>query len=137
MKEELSKTVTAKSIALKGLTNDGFGEALRETIRSKKPNSHAVISFCRRTVQKYRKSCKLRPVKGVIKTSGRVNAYNNIRTHISLCAMLQSIQSIVNRVNFHSVDDVSILANPMIEKLQLITSQEAIDLLKRMLRNRE
>jgi nitrous oxide reductase len=33
----------------------------------------------------------------------------------------------VNRVNYHSVDDVSILANPMNESLKVITTQEAID----------
>jgi hypothetical protein len=130
MKEELAKTVRAKSISPDGLTNEGFEEAFQEIIRSSsQPNSPAAQSFSRRTLQKYRKALALSPVKGARrkKTSVRVLGEKTLRTQISLCCMLQCVQSIANRVNFHLVEEVSLLADPTAHSLKLLTSQEATD----------
>jgi hypothetical protein len=59
----------------------------------------------------------------VLVWSSFLEAFKNIRTPISLCCMVNSLQSIVHRCNFHSVDDVSVLVNPMGTTFQVLKEQ--------------
>jgi hypothetical protein len=100
---------------------------MKEEIRTNRSNKHAEVNISVKTIQRFFRRYNLRQVKAKFKNSGRINAYNNIRTPLSFCCLIDALQKFVNRVNYHSVDDVSILANPMNESLKVITTQEAID----------
>ena len=86
-------------------------------------NDHAEIHCCSKTMYNIRKKCEFDKdeVKG--KNAGRIEAFNNIRTPISFCCLLNTLQSLVHRANYHSVDDVSILVNPMNETIKVITDK--------------
>ena len=71
------------------------------------------------------------------KTSGRINAFNNIRIHLSLYSLMYYLQNSVTRCNYHSVDDVSVLLNSMGGKPENCRNVISLYLRWKVLRNRE
>lgn len=65
-----------------------------------------------------------------IKTSARVAAYQNVRNHLSLCACVRYLLSIMDSELFFSSDDVSLLINDK-EKPKVLTTIDAIAHLQR------
>ncbi len=81
---------------------------MKETLRSHRSNKHAVIEICAKTIQKYFKKWNLRRVTAKSKNTGRTNAYNDIRTPLSLCCLMDTLQKVVNRVNYQSIGTSSV-----------------------------
>ena len=78
---------------------------MKDTLRGNRQNQHAEIELSARTVQRYFKKWNLKKFAGKVKNSGRISAYHDIRCPISLCCLMDTLQKVVNRVNYHSVDD--------------------------------
>jgi hypothetical protein len=99
--------INSKNLELQLVTtgNKGTLEAfMKESIRTRQSNKHAVVELSAKTIQKYITKWNLRKVEARRKNTGRISAYNNIRTPISLCCLMHSLQRLLIE---SSVDDVS------------------------------
>lgn len=94
-------------------------------MKEERSNQYCQKTFCKRTYRNYVKSLNLKEHDATSKNTGRISAFTNIRNHLTLCTMLDNLQEFVQGENLHSVDDVSILANPMSRKSKVLLSTEA------------
>jgi hypothetical protein len=114
--DEQTKTLTAFTI-------ERFENRINELTKSNKKRKfrHKV---CKRTCERIKKQISAFTMKGKRKPRSRVEAFNDIRNPISYCSLLNQVQTSVHRSNFHSLDDVTVLVNPMVEECKIIISNE-------------
>ncbi len=132
-KRKLTEVLNDQTVALQGLTagtNGGFEKAFANIVKSERNNTLADFNCHPVTIKKYKKLCGFKDELATRKTNGRVTAFNNIRNPISLCSMLATLERYVEKENYHSVDDVSVLINPMGSKLYVVTTELAKSILK-------
>ena len=110
------KEVNEASSNLNSLTNPQLMQKICEIVKGKNKNDQASVSISKTTFKRIKRKCNLNDSTASKKTRGRVEAFGNIRNSITFCCLLSNIQSVVNRANFHSVDDVSVLVNGMGDK---------------------
>ncbi len=113
--DEQTKTLTAFTI-------ENFENRINELAKSNKKNFRHKV--CKRTCEIIKKQISAFTMKGKRKPRSRVEAFNDIRNPISYCSLLNQVQTSVHRSNFHSLDDVTVLVNPMVEESKIIISNE-------------
>ena len=109
----LLKMVYERAIGINALSAEEYHQQLLQFVQSRNQNKLAVVKCSKTTARAYQRKHGIVQEAARPKTNGRVEAFNNIRNSISLCCLLKTIQSRVHRANFFSVDDVSVLVNPM------------------------
>ena len=125
-KRKFYESITNDAMTLQGNTvgEGGSGENLfAEIMKEERSNQYCQKTFCKRTYRNYVKSLNLKEHDATSKNTGRISAFTNIRNHLTLCTMLDNLQEFVQGENLHSVDDVSILANPMSRKSKVLLSK--------------
>lgn len=128
---QLANDITERSINLQA-PNSGidFHNMFQAAVKSEKSNQLASVEYTGQTLRNYKNKAKLIEVPGQRKNKTRIDAYQNIRTPISFCAMLNATQQQIAQECFFSSDDVSVLLNGMSEKPKVITTPEAIKFLQ-------
>ena len=132
-KRKFSEMVTNEAISLQGFTTGekGTAEALfTDLIKEENTHKYCHISYTKRTFRNYMHALKLTEHEAVLKNTSRVTAFSNIRNHLTFCSMLETLQQLVEAENFHSTDDVSILADPMTKKTKVLLSAQAKQFLR-------
>ena len=127
-KLKLRKIIHDDSLSLQSKTA-GAGGTFEQTVidiaQSENPNFLAEVRISPETQRRLKKELGFKDELATPKTSGRINAFNNMRTHLSLCSLMYYLQNSVTRCNYHSVDDVSVLLNSMGGKPEVVTTSEA------------
>jgi hypothetical protein len=96
----------------------------------KSNNNYYQVSYCTRTYKNYIKQLKLAEYLAQIKSSARIEAYNNLRNPLSFIAMLNFLFNRVSRELFLSVDATSVLLYNDKDSIKVITHAEARTQLK-------
>lgn len=119
-KVRLTDILSKSNDEVKGLTIEEFESAFYYIIREEHDlNQDVARECCRKSLYNYRKEYNLVEDHSDGKTPSGIEAFKNIRTPITLCCMLNTIQSLVHPANFHSVDDVSVLVDSMTNKVKV------------------
>ena len=128
---KLQRTITDLSMDLGSPeASIEFGKRFQDSVKEERNNRVAKVIYSARTERKYKQRAQLLTYQAEKKPQGRIDAYRNLRTPISFCAMLTYLQTFVPRELFFSSDDVSILLNGMHEKPVVLTTEAALQQLK-------
>jgi hypothetical protein len=131
LKDEVSESTSTMQCFTLG-SKGTFDSKLYEIHRREHGlNDKAEIHCSPKTLYNTKKKCEFHEEEVQPKNGGRIEAFNNLRTPISFCCLLNTLQSVVHRANYHSVDDVSVLINAMDQSIKVLTDKNSKNSLRK------